>query len=189
MVDGGRGRGIIEVLKSSHEVLVLIITPPFLRISFFMLPGSGLYVKAHSLRGHLNWVGCGYCVIFVRVLFSWISRVRTSQKFPLQFMSICSNENRSKIPKLSPHEFTHVVQTCKKYLCAKIMAYTVSRGSYVGSTSTVFFQDPCVLCLANITLHCSYGDRFFVSAVTIALARSSWTEVRWWSVGGGVGRR
>ena len=49
----------------------------------------------------------------MRVLSSQISRVRTSQKCPLQFMSIYSNENISKIAKLSPRKFPHLVQNCE----------------------------------------------------------------------------
>ena len=40
-------------------------------------------------------------------------------------MSIYSTENIRKIVKLSPCEFPHLVQNRKKYLYAKIMAYTV----------------------------------------------------------------
>ena len=42
-----------------------------------------------------------YVVIFAMVLFSQISRVRSSRKFPLQFMSIYSNENIRNIVKLT----------------------------------------------------------------------------------------
>ena len=38
--------------------------------------------------------------IFAVVLFSRISRVKPSRKFPLQFMSIYSNDKISKIAKL-----------------------------------------------------------------------------------------
>ena len=58
--------------------------------------------------------------IFAVVLFSRISRVKPSRKFPLQFMSIYSNDNISKIAKLTPRELPHLAKT------AKIMAYTVS---------------------------------------------------------------
>ena len=40
-------------------------------------------------------------------------------------MSIYSNENIRKIAKLIPCKFPHLVQNREKYLCAKIMAYTV----------------------------------------------------------------
>ena len=49
----------------------------------------------------------------------FISRVKPSRKFPLQFMSIYSNDNISKIAKLTPRELPHLAKT------AKIMAYTV----------------------------------------------------------------
>ena len=58
--------------------------------------------------------------IFAVVLFSRISRVKPSRKFPLQFMSIYSNDNISKIAKLTPRELPHLAKT------AKIMAYTVA---------------------------------------------------------------
>ena len=48
--------------------------------------------------------------IFAVVLFSWISQVKPSRKFPLQFMSIYSNDNISKIAKLTPRELLHLVQ-------------------------------------------------------------------------------
>ena len=57
--------------------------------------------------------------IFAVVLFSRISRVKPSRKFPLQFMSIYSNDNISKIAKLTSRELPHLAKT------AKIMAYTV----------------------------------------------------------------
>ena len=57
--------------------------------------------------------------IFAVVLFSQISRVKPSRKFPLQFMSIYSNDNISKIAKLTPLELPHLAKT------AKIMAYTI----------------------------------------------------------------
>ena len=43
------------------------------------------------------------------------SRVKPSRKFPLQFMSIYSNENIRKIMKLSPRELPHLVQNVLKY--------------------------------------------------------------------------
>ena len=51
--------------------------------------------------------------IFAVVLFSRISRVKPSRKFPLQFMSIYSNDNISKITKLTPHELPHLAKTTK----------------------------------------------------------------------------
>ena len=68
--------------------------------------------------GHPNTVRAE---IFAVVLFSRISRVKPSRKFPLQFMSIYSNDNISKIAKLTTRELPHLAKT------AKIMAYTVSR--------------------------------------------------------------
>ena len=51
--------------------------------------------------------------IFAVVLFSWISRVKPSRKFPLQFMSIYSNDNISKIAKLTTRELPHLAKTAK----------------------------------------------------------------------------
>ena len=51
--------------------------------------------------------------IFAVVLFSRISRVKPSRKFPLQFMSIYSNDNISKIVKLTPRELPHLAKTVK----------------------------------------------------------------------------
>ena len=51
--------------------------------------------------------------IFVVVLFSRISRVKPSRKFPLQFMIIYSNDNISKIAKLTTCELPHLAKTAK----------------------------------------------------------------------------
>ena len=51
--------------------------------------------------------------IFAVVLFSRISRVKPSRKFPLQFMSIYSNDNISKIAKLTTRELPHLAKTVK----------------------------------------------------------------------------
>ena len=59
---------------------------------------------------------CKYTVraeIFAVVLFSRISRVKPSRKFPLQFMSIYSNDNISKIAKLTTRELPHLAKTVK----------------------------------------------------------------------------
>ena len=48
--------------------------------------------------------------IFAVVLFS---RVKPSRKFPLQFMSIYSNDNISKIAKLTTRELPHLAKTAK----------------------------------------------------------------------------
>ena len=51
--------------------------------------------------------------IFAVVLFSRISRGKPSRKFPLQFMSIYSNDNISKIAKLTTRELPHLAKTAK----------------------------------------------------------------------------
>ena len=51
--------------------------------------------------------------IFAVVLFSRISRVKPSRKFSLQFMSIYSNDNISKIAKLTTRELPHLSKTAK----------------------------------------------------------------------------
>ena len=51
--------------------------------------------------------------IFAVVLFSRILRVKPSRKFPLQFMSIYSNDNISKIAKLTTRELPHLAKTEK----------------------------------------------------------------------------
>ena len=51
--------------------------------------------------------------IFAVVLFSRISRVKPSQKFPLQFMSIYSNDNITKIAKLTTRKLPHLAKTAK----------------------------------------------------------------------------
>ena len=62
--------------------------------------------------------------IFAVVLFSRNSRVKLSRKFPLQFMSIYSNDNISKIAMLTTRELSHLAKT------VKIMAYTVYINPY-----------------------------------------------------------
>ena len=51
--------------------------------------------------------------IFAVVLFLRISRVKPSRNFPLQFMSIYSNDNISKIAKLTTRELPHLAKTAK----------------------------------------------------------------------------
>ena len=60
-------------------------------------------LKQHTVRAE----------IFAVVLFSRISRVKPSRKFPLQFMSIYSNDNISKIAKLTTRELPHLAKTAK----------------------------------------------------------------------------
>ena len=51
-----------------------------------------------------------YCISWVFFCEGFISRVKPSRKFPLQFMSIYGNENIRKITKLTPRELSHLVQ-------------------------------------------------------------------------------
>ena len=60
-----------------------------------------------------KWLYTVRAEIFAVVLFSRISRVKPSRKFPLQFMSIYSNDNISKIMKLIPRELPHLAKTAK----------------------------------------------------------------------------
>ena len=67
-------------------------------------PQWGVVLVPHTVRAEN----------FTVVLFSRnISRVKPSQKFPLQFMSIHSNDNISKIAKLTPRELPHLAKTAK----------------------------------------------------------------------------
>ena len=68
--------------------------------------------------------------IFAVVLFSRISRVKPSRKFPLKFMSIYSNDNISKIAKLTTRELPHLAKTAK---------ITVRENNGVYSTKLLFF--------------------------------------------------
>ena len=58
-----------------------------------------------------------YCICgYFRGGFIFVNFTRqTSQKYPLQFMSIYSNENIRKIMKLSPRKFPHLVQNRENY--------------------------------------------------------------------------
>ena len=64
---------------------------------------SNCNIKSHTVRAE----------IFAVVLFSRISRVKPSRKFPLQFMSIYSNDNISQIAKLTTRELPHLAKTAK----------------------------------------------------------------------------
>ena len=68
----------------------------------------GIWIKgAHNFRRYQIL----YKLLFSRgFYFSRISRARPSQKFPLQFMSIYSNDNIRKIAKLTTRELPHLVQ-------------------------------------------------------------------------------
>ena len=68
---------------------------------------SGLHPRILSL-----WEIC--VTVYVVIFANFASQ--TSQRFPLQFMYICSNENISKIAKLTPHKFLHQVQN-RKNIC------------------------------------------------------------------------
>ena len=63
-----------------------------------------------------------YVVIFAVVFtfFYKFLRVRPRKKFPLQFMSIYSNENIRKITKLTPREFLHLVQNHENICTRKL---------------------------------------------------------------------
>ena len=56
------------------------------------------------------WAAWPYILLYYKLLFSQISRARPSPKFPLQFMSIYSNDNIRKIAKLTTRELPHLVQ-------------------------------------------------------------------------------
>ena len=69
------------------------------------------YVRHEQPHYHIKYTV--RAEIFAVVLFSRISRVKPSRKFPLQFMSIYSNDNISKIAKLTTRELPHLAKTAK----------------------------------------------------------------------------
>ena len=72
-----------------------------------------IYSNAFSQHKQIETVqGINYCIsrYFREGFISRFSRTRPSRKFPLQFMSIYSNDNISKIAKLTPRELPHLVQ-------------------------------------------------------------------------------
>ena len=69
--------------------------------------------------------------IFAVVLFARISRVKPSRKFPLQFMSIYSNDNISKIAKLTTHELPHLAKTAKITVRENNDVYSIHAGLVV----------------------------------------------------------
>ena len=67
--------------------------------------------------------------IFAVVLFSRISRGKPSRKFPLQFMSIYSNDNISKIAKLTTRELPHLAKTAKITVRENFSSYSSSNSN------------------------------------------------------------
>ena len=90
---------------------------------FYRSGGGGCYAqyKPYTVRAE----------IFAVVLFS---RVKPSRKFPLQFMSIYSNDNISKIAKLTTRELPHLAKTAK---------ITVRENNGVYSTSRIQMSCSC----------------------------------------------
>ena len=74
--------------------------------------------EQHNRSGQVQGWATVYVLIFAVVLFSRMSRVRPSQKFPLQFMSTYSNTTIRKITKLSLCEFPHLVQS-RENICTR----------------------------------------------------------------------
>ena len=72
---------------------------------------------------------CGYFLMCGFICHEFTVRVRTLRKFPLQFMSIYSNQNIRKIMKLSPHEFPHLVQNRENICTQKLWHIQYFRSS------------------------------------------------------------
>ena len=79
---------------------------------------------------HAQHTGTVRAEIFAVVLFSRISRVKPSRKFPLQFMSIYSNDNISKIAKLTTRELPHLAKTAKITVRENNGVYSTCTGIY-----------------------------------------------------------
>ena len=94
--------------------------------------------------------------ILYELKFSRISWVKPSRKFPLQLMSIYSNDNISKIAKLTTRELPHLAKKSENNY-AKIMAYTVWG---TGTQVTIFFEQSNVMIL-YILFH--RNDHYFVT--------------------------
>ena len=82
-------------------------------------------VMAKWMRPYTVTVYLGF---FAVVLFS---RVRPSRKFPVQYMSIYSNENCRKIVKLTPRKFTHIVQNRENICTRKLWCIKYSRDPHL----------------------------------------------------------
>ena len=93
--------------------------------------------------------------IFAVVLFSRISRVKPSRKFPLQFMSIYSNDNISKIAKLTTRELPHLAKTAKITVRENNGVYSILY------TKTAVARNAVVtpLCKANVWLCMAHRRR------------------------------
>ena len=114
-------------------------------------------------------------VIFAVVLFSQISRVRPRENFPLQFMSYYCNENISKITKLSPRDFPHLVQNRENICTRKLwhIQYFILKPifQYI-SKFKIFTFCIIIFCLAHLSAtlltSCLRGDGYGFRRISLA---------------------
>ena len=108
-----------NIINSHICILILTVQEMFgenlwkFTISYFPYFASNFHCSFENFHS-FYWITCTVrAEIFVVVLFLRISRVTHSRKFPLQFMSIYSNDNISKIAKLATRELPHLAKTAK----------------------------------------------------------------------------
>ena len=111
-------------------------------------------LDVHQLGPNLRNVtiyGTVRAEIFAVVLFSRISRVKPSRKFPLQFMSIYSNDNISKIAKLTTRELPHLAKTAKITVRENNGVYSNCnwKCEVIGPVAFSYVQTLHVLCCAK----------------------------------------
>ena len=82
-----------------------------------------------------------YCIscYFREGFISRISRSRPSRKFPLQFMSIYSNDNIRKIAKLTTRELPHLVQKREITVRENNGLYSIDKLSQTGHLNSTSF--------------------------------------------------
>ena len=114
------------------------------------------------------------------LLYTWLFlRVRPSQKCPLQFMSIYSNENIRKIVKLSPHKFLHLVQNLENYGVYSMWsrsALPVQHLLWIYCRMYGSFSDKCiVLALKNLWEKVLQKWKIFCGVGKLCCILTSWS--------------
>ena len=109
---GKKRQSPIDILPSDTKFDISLAANP-LNIRYDANRTSKVVNTGHSFRVDVDGADYSKFMILYKLLFSRISRVRPSRKFPLQFMSIYNDENIKKITKLTPRELQHIVQNRK----------------------------------------------------------------------------
>ena len=88
--------------------------------TFNYINSTGFQYQAEAVRQAI--LEGEYCIRgYFRGGFIFANFVSQSQKFPLQYMPIYSNENITKITKLSHRKFSHLVQNRENIWCLQYL--------------------------------------------------------------------